>query len=145
MNWGHKIIIVFTLFAAGILTLVTKSMRTTIDMVNKDYYAEELQYQQVINGQQNAGKLSAPVQITQSATAVVMQLPPELHGRTLQGQVLFYRPSDSGKDITLPLQPDPQGMQQVAIDQFIRGGYRVKVKWEMDGQPYYQEQYLHIQ
>ena len=42
MNWGHKIIIVFVVFAAGILTLVTKSMRTRVDMVTPDYYGEEL-------------------------------------------------------------------------------------------------------
>lgn len=78
MNWGHKIIIVFILFAAGILTLVTKSMHTRIDMVTPDYYAEELKYQQVIDGRREAQSLSAPVSINQSVQSIGVLFPAEI-------------------------------------------------------------------
>ncbi|SHL90402.1 FixH protein [Chitinophaga jiangningensis] len=144
MNWGHSIIIVFVLFAAGILTLVTKSMRTKIDMVTKDYYSEELKYQEVIEGRTNAGSLSSLVKITQPAAAVAIQVPQELVGTPLTGTVNFYRPSDSGKDFSVPLNPDGTGTQIVGREKFIRGNYRVKVSWEMNNKPYYQEQVIHI-
>jgi hypothetical protein len=99
MNWGHKIIIVFVVFAAGILTLVTKSMRTKIDMVTPDYYGEELKYQQVIDGKQNAAALSSAVIVTQPEEGVMLTFPPELQGKAITGKLTFYRPSDSGKDI----------------------------------------------
>ncbi len=145
MHWGHKIIIVFVLFAAGMLTLVTKSIRTKIDMVTPDYYAEELKYQQVIDGQDNVVQLSAPVKVVQSNQDLEITFPEELHGRALTGQVLFYRPSDSGKDFVLPLQLNEHGQLLVSRERFIKGGYRVKMRWEMSGKPYFQEEYINIQ
>ncbi|MEI3799561.1 MULTISPECIES: FixH family protein [Chitinophaga] len=144
MNWGHKIIIVFVIFAGGILTLVTKSMRTRVDMVTPDYYGEELKYQQVIDGKENAGKLSAPVAVSQEDTAVLISVPVELRNKQITGKVTFYRPSDSGKDIFMPLQPDQSGRQLVSRQLFIRGQYKVKIAWTMNDQPYYQEQLVNI-
>lgn len=144
MNWGYKIIIVFILFAAGMLTLVIKSMRTRIDMVTPDYYAAELQYQEVIDGRENAAQLSAPVKVTQAGNSVELLFPGELHGRALEGRVLFYRPADAGKDLAVPLQMDEQGRLVMDRARFIAGRYQVKVQWEMDGRPYFQESYLYI-
>ncbi|MFB6455935.1 FixH family protein [Chitinophaga sp. Hz27] len=144
MNWGYKIIIVFTLFAVGMLTLVTKSMRTKIDMVTNDYYSEELKYQDIIEGRNNAGRLSAPVKVTQPGETVSITMPEELIGRAIKGNISFYRPSDSNKDFAVPLQPDHNGNQTVAREKFIRGNYRVKIQWEMDNKQYYQEEVLHI-
>lgn len=139
MNWGKSIIVVFLVFAVGMLTLVTKSMRTRIDMVHADYYAEELRYQQTIDGQQNAQQLSAPVQITQPRDSVVLFFPEELHGHALEGEVLFYRPSDSRKDFTIPLRLNGEGTLAVSRQRFIKGNYRVKLHWAVDGKNYFQE------
>ncbi|PSL49365.1 FixH protein [Chitinophaga niastensis] len=144
MNWGHKIIIVFVVFAAGLLTLVTKSMRTRIDMVTPDYYSEELKYQQVIDGKQNAGALSTPVIIAQADNTIAVTFPRELHQRELTGKVTFYRPSDSGKDVDLSLQPDNDGQQLISKQLLTKGQYKIKVQWTMDNKPFYQEQLINI-
>lgn len=145
MNWGYRIIIVFTLFAAGMLTLVIKSMRAKIDMVTPDYYAAELKYQQVIDGRGNMLRLSAPVAVTQSGRVVELSFPAEIHGRALQGQVLFYRPADAGRDMAVPLQLNEDGKMMLDRAHFAAGRYQVKMQWEMDGKPYFQESYLYIQ
>lgn len=139
MNWGHKIIIVFVLFAIGMMTLVIKSMRTRIDMVTADYYAEELKYQQTIDGQANVKRLSAPVAIAQREDSVELSFPGELHGRSLQGSVLFYRPSDSRKDVSMPLTLNDTGKIRISKHRFTKGNYRVKLQWEDEGKPYFQE------
>jgi hypothetical protein len=144
MNWGHKIIIVFVVFAAGILTLVTKSMRTKIDMVTPDYYGEELKYQQVIDGKQNAAALSSAVIVTQPEEGVMLTFPPELQGKAITGKLTFYRPSDSGKDIHLPIQPNHDGHQLINRQLFSKGAYRLKVQWTMNNRPFYQEEAIHI-
>ncbi len=144
MNWGYKIIIVFIVFAAGILTLVTKSMRTKIDMVTKDYYAEELKYQQVIDGKKNAGALSAPVLIAQQAEGIAVTFPQELHGTNITGKIKFYRPSDAGMDVEMPLHLSSEGMLVINRQLFHKGNYLVKVQWENGGKPFYQEESLHI-
>jgi len=144
MHWGHKIILVFTLFAVGMLTLVYKSMHAHVDMVTGDYYAEELQYQHVIDGRRNAEALSAPVNISQPGNMVEIQLPPEMRDKEVHGQLLFYRPSDSRKDIKVALAPDASGRQLVDRQHFITGPYRVKVQWEADHTAYFQEAGLYI-
>ena len=144
MNWGHKIIIVFTAFAAGMLTLVTKSMRTRVDMVTPDYYSEELKYQEVIDGRQNAAGLSAPITVTQPEEGIMVTFPRELRGKNITGQLTFYRPSDSDRYIRLPLQPGLSGRQLVKRQLFIKGLYRVKMEWTINDRPFYQEQSIHI-
>jgi nitrogen fixation protein FixH len=144
MNWGHKIIIVFIVFAAGLLTLVTKSMRTRIDMVTPDYYGEELKYQQVIDGKQNAAALSMPVSIAQAENDIVITFPNELRQQALTGKVIFYRPSDSGKDLDFSLQSDNAGRQLISKRLLTKGQYKIKVQWNMDDKPFYQEQLINI-
>ncbi|RBL93435.1 FixH family protein [Chitinophaga flava] len=144
MNWGHKIIIVFVVFAAGIITLVTKSMRTKIDMVTKDYYAEELKYQQVIDGKVNARDLSAPISISQQSEGITVTFPQELHGSNLSGKIKFYRPSDAAMDVEMPLILNNDGRQMINRQLFSKGNYLVKVQWENQGKPFYQEASFHV-
>lgn len=138
MNWGHKIIIVFTLFAAGILTLVTKSMRTKIDLVTPDYYGEELKYQQVIDGRKQALGLSAPVKISQEEHTVTLAFPAEMQNIPLTGNILFYRASNSTQDVSLPLQSQ-KGLLILDKNRLHKGSYRVQLQWQANGKKYFQE------
>jgi hypothetical protein len=138
MNWGHKIIIVFTLFAAGILTLVTKRMRTKIDLVTPDYYGEELKYQQVIDGRKQALSLSSPVKISQEEHTVTLAFPAEMQDIPLTGNILFYRASNSAQDVNLPLQSQ-KGVLILDKDRLQKGSYRVKLTWQANGKKYFQE------
>ncbi|WP_298738611.1 FixH family protein [uncultured Chitinophaga sp.] len=144
MNWGYRVIIIFTLFAAGMLTLVIKSMRTRIDMVTPDYYGAELQYQEVIDGRENSARLSAPVTVKQAGALVELSFPEELKGHSLAGKALFYRPADAEKDMSVPLQLNEEGKLLVDSRRFAAGPYQVKIQWEMDGKPYFHESSLWI-
>ncbi|MGX5817585.1 FixH family protein [Chitinophaga lutea] len=145
MNWGHKIILVFVLFAAGILTLVIKSMQTRIDMASPNYYAEELRHQEQMNATANAARLSAPVKIAQEGARMAIHFPEEMTGAQLSGTLHFYRPSDSRRDLRLDLAPDAQGAMYVDRSLLLQGNYRVKLQWEANGQQYYQETSCFIQ
>src|SRR5687768_17578285 len=145
MNWGHKIIIVFVLFAAGIITFVVKSMRTPVEMATADYYAAELKHQQNIDAQTNARDLTAPVLISQQDDVLQIVFPAELRTEQLSGEVHFYRPSDSRKDFKLPLTPDAEGRIFVSRTRFSKGSYKIKLQWEAAGKPYYQETQYYAQ
>ena len=145
MNWGHKIILVFIVFACGILTLVIKSMRTRIDMATPDYYAAEIKYQQNIDAQQNAKRLSIPVNIAQLADSVEITFPPEMLDKTVEGSIHFYRPSDSRRDFTIPLRLDASGKLSVSRSLFYKGSYRIKIQWEADSASFFQETPYYIQ
>lgn len=145
MNWGYKIILVFVIFASGILTLVIKSMRTRVDMVTGDYYAEELKYQQNIDAQKNAHRLSGPVTVAQTGDSIEIVFPQECMGKELNGGITFYRPSDSRRDFTVPAQPDAQGKVLVSRARLDRGNYRIKVQWVSEGIPYFLEKQFFVQ
>lgn len=145
MHWGHKIILVFIIFAAGILTLVIKSLRTRIDMVTPDYYAAEVKYQQNIDAQINAKRLSLPVKIAQPADSIEITFPLEMRYRAISGTIHFYRPSDSRRDFTLPLVLNDAGKILVSRQLFDKGNYRVKMQWEAAGTSFFQETQYYIQ
>lgn len=145
MNWGHKITIVFILFAAGMLTLVIKSMRTRIDMASDNYYAAELKHQQTMDAEANAKRLTTPVLISQQGEVLEIVFPQELRREQLSGEIHFYRPSDARKDFKLPLTPDGDGRIFVARNRFSKGSYSIRLQWEAAGKPYFQETQYYIQ
>ena len=65
IGWGTKITLLYLAFVVLIVTLVTKSMHQTFDLVSGDYYNQELKYQDVIDASKNQAGLSAPVRLYQ--------------------------------------------------------------------------------
>ncbi len=145
MNWGHKITIVFILFAAGMLTLVIKSMRTRIDMASDNYYAAELRHQQTMDATANANRLLTQVRISQHEEVLEIVLPAEMREQQLTGEIHFYRPSDARKDFKMPLTPDVEGRIFVGRQRLSKGTYNIKLQWEAGGKPYYQETQYYVQ
>jgi hypothetical protein len=138
-NWGHKVTIGFLAFATMIIYLVVQSMHTHYDLVSKDYYKEELQYQQVIDGASRANQLTSQASITQTKDQLVMQLPKEMQQKTVTGSLLFYSADNAQKDKTIALQVNDNGIQTIDSRAFIPGNYTVKIKWESNSEQYYTE------
>ena len=57
LNWGHYIVITFTAFVLLIGFMVYRSFQHNNDLVADDYYAKELQFQDVIDRQKRANDL----------------------------------------------------------------------------------------
>ena len=53
MNWGHKIVMTFIVFAAIIISMVVISMRQDVSLVAADYYKQELAYTEQMNKLEN--------------------------------------------------------------------------------------------
>lgn len=98
MNWGNRLLLVFIVFGAGMFFLVYKSMSTNYDLVENDYYKQELRFQQVIDASAAADSLSAPVSFTQTEQGVQIKLPEEMKNKQLTGEVWFYCAYDKNKD-----------------------------------------------
>lgn len=142
MNWGHGLTITFIAFAALIGTLVYKSVTTRCDLVTKDYYKEELEYQNRIDAIKNANALS-PAHIEQNNNAVTIQLPKETLD-SAQGEIWFYCKSDERKDKKFVLHPNQNGEQTIYKNQLFKENYIVKISWNAQQTPYYTEQTIFI-
>ncbi|RYF87418.1 MAG: hypothetical protein EOO00_12500, partial [Chitinophagaceae bacterium] len=98
MNWGYKIMIVFSLFVTGIVVLVIKSSRQSQDLVTTGYYEKELVYQQTIDAKRNSASLAEPVSVSYENKSVSIKFPSEMKGREIAASVHLYSPSDEKQD-----------------------------------------------
>ena len=139
LNWGHKLIGVFLVFAGMMSYLVYQSVTTRFDLVSKEYYKDELQFQQVIDGTKRANQLSSKVTIEQNGHFLVLRLPNEMKQATVTGKIWFYCADDARKDKKIPLQVNADAVQQIDARQFLFGNYTAKISWESNQQLYYTE------
>lgn len=135
MNWGHKITLVFIAFASLIGYLVYNCMRTPISLVSAEYYKDELNYQQVIDGTNRANALDAKAQVTLQDGFINLQLPTQ----QACGNIWFYSVNDAKKDRKLLLDINEHGQQQFDLDKFSSGKYVVKIAWIAEGKQYYSQ------
>ncbi len=146
LNFGHKLVLVFIAFGLLMGTLIYMSLKTEFQLVSKDYYKEELAYQQVIDARNNAAALSSEIQFNYRDRVLQLQLPAEMNGRIQSGKIVFYCPADADKDNVLDLQPDSNGKQQIAIGKnILPAAYKVRVSWQANDTSYYQEKFMNLQ
>ena len=119
--------------------MVFRCMETPVNLVNKEYYRDELAYQDLIDGAKKANGLSGKVTVRQEAATISLQLPPEMKNLELKGTVFFYCPSDMSRDRHLNLETDASARQEFNTRLFLPGHYTVKVRWEGRGVEYFAE------
>ncbi len=139
MNWGHKLTIVIVVFVAHMGYLVYRSLSTDFQLVEQEYYKNELQYQQVIDATQRANKLKGDVVIKKVNGQVTVELPAEMKNKNVKGLLWFYCAYDSKMDRKLAFQPNENGIQSFNLSLFEPGSYTVKIEWSSDDVTYYNE------
>lgn len=144
-NWGHKVTLGFSAFVLFMFFMVYKSMHTDFQLVSKDYYKDELAYQQVIDGTNRANKLSTAVTIIQTNERLSIQLPAEMKGKQVNASIWLYCPTDEQKDQHLTLTADTDGKLMLAKETIATGNYVIKTSWKADGVMFYNEQSVTIQ
>lgn len=139
MNWGNKLLLVFVGFGSFMSFMVYRCMQAPVNLVAKEYYRDELAYQQVIDGKALAQTLSSDVHLQQSADSISIQLPAEMKALPIKGQVTFYCAADARKDRQFDLQPNSTALQQLPNKLVLPGQYLVKVDWLVGDARYYSE------
>ncbi len=140
LNWGHKITLGFSAFVVFMFFMVYKSMRTDFQLVSKEYYKDELAYQQVIDGTNRANQLSSAVSVTQTNEALTIQLPGEMKGKKISGNIWLYCPTNDKLDQRLTFTADANARYQLNRKTIAAGNYVVKINWTADGTAFYNEQ-----
>jgi hypothetical protein len=144
MNWGYKLMFTFIAFASMMGYLVYRSFGTNFELVGKDYYKDELRYQQVIDGIERANQLHTAVELKQLAGKITLQMPDEMKNKNISGSVLFYCAYDSKKDKRFVLNMDNDGTQLFDKNAVTSGTYTVKIDWNEEGKNFYTEKNITI-
>lgn len=140
MSWSYKIIIAYTVFITGIMSMVYIASKQTNEMQEENYYAKELVYQKTIDGKNNLNKVVEKLIIKNSDNNVVIQIPKETAVNIEEGNIYFLRPSEQSKDLKLALIVDENGKQNISMESLINGLYSIKINWKSNGVPYYYEE-----
>jgi hypothetical protein len=144
MNWGNRLLLTFIVFGSGMAFLVYRSVKTNYELVEKDYYKNEISYQQVIDGTNRTNTLTSDVKIQQTDAGILLQLPEEMKGKNITGTILFYCAYDENKDRKIDLKPTTNAIQLFSTDLFAPGNYTVKVTWSDKSLSYHSENSLTI-
>ncbi|MET0465012.1 MAG: FixH family protein [Chitinophagaceae bacterium] len=139
MSWGNRLLITFIIFGSGMIYLVYRCMNTEFELVEKDYYKNELAYQEVIDAAKRSGELNSSVKLTRTGEELRLQFPAEMKDKKVEGEVWFYCAYDSKKDKKILLQTDAAGIQLIPVSLLLRGTYLAKVSWNDGKESYYQE------
>lgn len=144
MNWGWKIVVVYSLFVIMTLTMVIYFARQKVDLVADDYYKQEIEYQDQIDKITNTRSLNEPIDFQFSAESRQIKLDfSESHAaKGIKGSVFLYRPSNSDEDRKYDIKPDINGEQTIAIGSLNKGLWRVKISWISAGKAYYDEKII---
>lgn len=142
MNWGRSIILAFVLFAAFIASLVVICARQDVSLVTRNYYEEELRYQQQIDRIVDTDKLEVKPQIEVEKGVVKISYPD--FGQIQEGALVLFRPSDASQDRVFELTPSRAPVQYFPTEGLSNGMYRAKLKWTMNGKEFYLEQVVEL-
>ena len=144
MNWGWKIVVVYSLFVIMTLSMVFYFMSQDVDLVAEDYYKQEIEYQEQMDKISNAKLLKQPVGFEYSAEkrAISINFPQEHFNKGIEGNIHFYRPSNADEDRNFKILPEPTGEQKIGVGSLSSGLWKVKISWTCSGTDYYDERVI---
>ncbi len=146
MNWGLRIILLYTAFVGGMLFLVYKCTQQSVDLVSTDYYAQELKFQDKIDRLNNSEKLDVKLAVVYSSEHSIIQIifPESSTSKNTTGEIVLFRPDNSKLDFKIPIDIT-DGIQNISTEKLTKGLWRVKSSWSTNDTPYYQEEKIIIQ
>lgn len=141
LSWGHIITSGYLVFVMGIGFLVYKASSQKFDLVTKDYYEQELKYQEVIDQSANTSKLSAPIIVEKKDGQMQIVFPAEMKGKKKTIDFYLYYPADVKKDFRKTIETRDNELLQ-PLPSAMTGMYELKLSWEVEGIKYYFEKKL---
>ncbi|MEX6686022.1 FixH family protein [Danxiaibacter flavus] len=143
MNWGNKLLIVFGVFAIGMGTLVYKCMNVKFDLVSKDYYKDELRYQDKIDGMKNASQIGE-INVSENDRQVIIAFPAEVKGYKIKADAWFYCKTNADLDRRLTLSVNDDGTSVIDKNLLLKQDYQLKLSWETGDKKYYTEKDIKV-
>ncbi len=142
MNFGNWIVVAFVLFAAFIGTLVAVCVREDISLVSKDYYQEELVYQDQIQRLNNVAGLKEKPVIT--VVDHMLQIEFNQFDAMEKAELKIFCPSNAKMDRNFLVKSSDTQIQFFKLDPLQKGMHRAKLQWTMNGKEFYFEEVIYI-
>ena len=142
-NWGHKIGLLYTAFVVGMLFMAYKSSQQKFDLVQTDYYAAEIKYQEVIDASERSKALGGNLIVKFEKDSVKILLPVLFNGSKVKGKLHLYYPADKQQDQNFDFETI-NASAAFKIGQYKKGNYTIKLGLIKSGVAYYYEQKINL-
>ena len=141
-NWGWGILISIIIFLLIMAAIIIFAMNKNVDLVTKDYYQKELEYQSRIDKENKSKFLNKDVIISADEKNITIIFPDSLN---ITGELNFYRPSDSRLDFKIPIKLTGENKQIISTKIFAKGFWKVKIYWGENENDFYSEKSFVVQ
>ncbi|MCE2613971.1 FixH family protein [Flavobacteriaceae bacterium D16] len=138
ISWGTGIVLAFVAFIIFILyfvVLASTKNQANHDLVTREYYKEELAYQQEIDAQQNALPYAKATTFKKTGEGLLISFPDDFKFDNTQGKVSLYRPSNKHLDFDLPVSLSNKHLL-IPDKQLLDGRWDIRIYWSDNDQNY---------
>jgi nitrogen fixation protein FixH len=142
--WPLGIILTFVVFISGTVGLVVMACMHNTELVNSNYYDQEIKYQTRIDSEARAQQAGANVSYDRAARHIVISLPMQQSAKDVTGQIQLYRPSAAGLDKAFKFEPTVNGIQTLDAGGLQPGLWKIRVSWNVEGRDYFLDQKIII-
>ncbi|MCA1752004.1 MAG: FixH family protein [Cryomorphaceae bacterium] len=136
INFGHKIAIVYTIFAVGMTSMLIMSMQYDHELVTEDYYENEVKYQGRKDAFHNMENAPFTAAVSHSDGKISINFSGLPANMAPTGTVSLYKPDKAALDEEHVLALDDKGTMNI-VPRGIRGRYKVHVRFEAGGTDYF--------
>ena len=142
MSWGKGITIAFITFAVFIGALVTVCVRQDISLVSKNYYDEELKYQDQIDQMNNAAALAErPSMLIRDGYLEVWF---GEFAKFEEGELILTRPSDARYDAKFTVSLGSDSVRMFDLSRYPAGRYNTILKWQANGKEFLSKESINL-
>ena len=144
MSWGWKITLLYLGFVSFMTMLVIGTTTTRFHLVTDDYYQQEQLVDDHFIRVKNSQTLEQPVNISYQASHEEIQISFPNDMENIEGKILFYRPSNSDLDMSIPFSLNEEQTINIDASKLLHGVWRIQIDWEGDGESYFSEKVVVI-
>lgn len=144
LNWSFGVsigILLFIIFISTLVVRISTNKSYNYDLVTEDYYKKALEFNQEYDAKNNAKIHSNKIKIRRSKTHLIIDFS-ELN-ENIEGNLIFYRPSDKHLDFQIPILLAKNQMQ-IENSRLKRGKWIVNVYWKNNDKVYLNQQELNF-
>jgi hypothetical protein len=142
MSWGYRIAIGYGAFVVLTITLVVLAFQHDVNLIAKDYYSQELEFQNQIDSHNNLVALEEKMELRalKAAQQLNISFPAASIAADTQGSIQFFRPSDGSLDFEMKFDGSEGKDLSYSTAQMPKGYWRIKINWTSAGKAYFFEQ-----
>ncbi len=138
-HWGYALFGVYALFVIAMIFMIYKASNVSLNLESKDYYEQDLNYQERIERKANSASLTQKLNIQYNSHEQKIEIDYPHDMQDFSGTITLFRPSDSNNDKEFEIKNPDSKKQVLDVSGLLAGMWKVKIIWESGIRKFYDE------